>query len=209
VLRWRKITMVDFLFNPNIAYLLLVVSSLLALACILSPGTGILEMTTLVLFVVTGWVIYNSTINLWALIVLALGMVPFWMAVRRSGNRLHLLLAILAFIIGSTFLYTQPGSWLPAVNPLLGVGVSVVSSVFLWWATRRTLEVLHSVPAHDVGRLIGAAGEARTDIHVEGTVYVEGELWSATSRELIPDRSQVRVIGRNGLILEVVKVTDA
>ena len=201
--------MIEFLFNPNIAYLLLVLSTLMALASILSPGTGFLEMSTLVLFVFTGWVIYNSSINWWALVLLVAGLVPFWMAVRRPGaageqrSRLYLIAAIAAFVIGSTFLYTQPGSWLPAVNPLLGVGVSALASIFLWWATRRTLEALYSTPAHDISRLIGAEGEARTDIQQEGSVYVDGELWSATSRVRILAKTPVRVVSRTGLILEV------
>lgn len=201
--------MIEFLTNPNIAYLLLVVGTLLALASILTPGTGVLELCTLALMVVIAWVIYNSSVNLWALVLLVVGLVPFWLAVRRSGNRLQLALAIAAFVLGSTFLYTQPGSWLPAVNPLLGVGVSALASIFMWWATRSTLEVLHSVPVHDVDRLIGAEGEARTDIHQEGSVYVDGELWSATSRELIPAKTRVQVTGRSGLILEVEKSTKS
>jgi len=201
--------MTEFLFNPNVAYLLLVLCTLMALASILSPGTGFIELSTLVLFVLTAWVISNSTINWWALVILVAGLVPFWLAVRGPGTardsreRLYLIAAIGAFVLGSVFLYTQPGSWLPAVHPLLGAGISILLSIFLWWATRRTIEALRTAPAHDVNRLIGAEGEARTDILLEGSVYVGGEMWSATSRTPIKANTSVRVISRSGLVLEV------
>jgi len=46
-------------------------------------------------------------------------------------------------------------------------------------------------------------GEARTDILAEGSVYVNGEDWSARSKTLIPAGSKVLVLRRNGLVLEV------
>lgn len=200
--------MAEFFFDPNIAYLLLVLTSLVMLASVLSPGTGFIELSALSLMVLTGWVIYNSSINPLALVLLIAGFVPFWLAIRRSGKPWHLWAAIALFVVGSSFLFTQPDSWLPAVNPVLGVGVSALVSLFLWWAARRTIEVLQSTPAHDLGVLIGAVGEARSEIFIEGTVYVHGEEWSAFSRVVIPAKARVRVLGRSGLILEVEQVSE-
>jgi membrane-bound ClpP family serine protease len=55
-----------------------------------------------------------------------------------------------------------------------------------------------------LGRLIGLVGEARTTIAREGSVYVAGELWSATAEQFIPAEAPVVVVGRNGLVLKVV-----
>lgn len=195
--------MIEFLFNPNIAYLLLVVTSLTALASVLAPGTGLLELSALALMLLTGWVMYSTAINPVALLVLLVGFIPFWMAVRSRGSQLLLLLAIGLFVVGSTFLFTQEGTWLPAVNPLVGLGVSALVSIFIWWAARRSIEAMNRPQSHDMTRLVGAVGEARTSIHQEGSVYVKGELWSAFSRIPIPANTSVRIVGRSGLILEV------
>ncbi len=56
---------------------------------------------------------------------------------------------------------------------------------------------------HDLTTLVGALGEARTEVHQEGSVYVHGELWSAFSKVAIPANAKVHVLGRSGLILEV------
>ncbi|MCU0486538.1 MAG: hypothetical protein MUC85_10585 [Anaerolineales bacterium] len=151
--------MAEFFFDPNIAYLLLVLTSLVMLASVLSPGTGFIELSALSLMVLTGWVIYNSSINPIALVLLVVGFVPFWLAVRRSGKRWYLWAAIGLFVVGSSFLFTRPDSWMPAVNPVLGVGVSALVSLFLWWAARRTIEVMLSTPVHDLGRILRRAND--------------------------------------------------
>ncbi|HEX9012541.1 MAG TPA: NfeD family protein, partial [Anaerolineaceae bacterium] len=91
----------------------------------------------------------------------------------------------------------------PAVSPWLAVLVTVVVVPLLWIAARKTLAALDMRPAQDLNRLIGAVGEARTAIMPEGTVYVGGENWSARSREPITRSTRVRVLRREGLILEV------
>jgi membrane-bound serine protease (ClpP class) len=51
--------------------------------------------------------------------------------------------------------------------------------------------------------LIGQEGEARTEIGSEGSVYVNGELWSARSNQLLSAGTRVRVLERQGLVLTV------
>jgi membrane-bound serine protease (ClpP class) len=58
-------------------------------------------------------------------------------------------------------------------------------------------------PRMDLGKLIGETGEAKTDIHEEGSVQIGSELWSARSNVQIYEGSKVRVIKREGFILEV------
>jgi membrane-bound serine protease (ClpP class) len=62
------------------------------------------------------------------------------------------------------------------------------------------------VPVHDLEGLIGATGVAKSTISEEGSVQVAGELWSAKSDEVIPEGSQVRVVGREGFDLKVEQV---
>jgi membrane-bound ClpP family serine protease len=73
----------------------------------------------------------------------------------------------------------------------------------MWFAIVKVLEADRLQPSHDLGSLIGVIGEARTEIHAEGTAQVGGELWSARSNRLIPADAKVRVIGREGLVLIV------
>jgi membrane-bound serine protease (ClpP class) len=58
-------------------------------------------------------------------------------------------------------------------------------------------------PAHNWKDLVGKIGVAKTRIDKEGTVYINGENWSAYSQSPIPKNTKVRIINRDGFILEV------
>lgn len=193
----------EILLNPNLFYLLLVAGVLVAIMALFSPGTGLLELSGFFLLLLAGWGIYKLPINLWALGVLILGVIPFILAVRRSRQFIFLGIALIAFVIGSTYLFQGETWWQPGVHPLLAIIVSLLSAGYLWLATVKVLEADRRRPAHDLASLIGELGEAKTDIYNEGSVQVDGELWSARSTAPVAEGSMVRVTGRDGLMLEV------
>jgi membrane-bound serine protease (ClpP class) len=196
------IVMEDILLNPNVAYLLLVAGFTFATLSLLSPGTGLLEIGALFSILLAGWGIYNLPVNWWALGLLLLGVFPFLLAVRRSGRLIYLGISILALVAGSAFLFRGEG-WRPAVEPVLALVVSALVSGFFWVVVRKALEAERVRPSHDLGALVGLPGEAKSEIHAEGTVQVAGELWTARSEQVIPDGARVRVTGREGFILDV------
>lgn len=201
--------MTIFLLNPNIAYLTLVVGFLLIIFAILQPGTGVLELSAVFILVLAGWQICNLQINIWALIVLVLSLVPFLMAIWRKGKLLYLATSILAFVIGSTFMFREGTSgFTPAVNPILAITISIIGGGFLWIITYKLLEARNIQPSHDLERLIGAVGEAETNIHKTGTMYAAGESWTARSDSSIKLGAKVRILEREGFVLKVEEIID-
>lgn len=192
----------NLLLDPNIAYLLLTGGFVLAILALFTPGTGLLEVGALFMLVLAGISLYNLPFNWWALVLLLVGVFPFLLALRKSRQWIFLGLAILALVIGSVFMFKQPGG-APAVHPVLAILTSSISTVLLWIIGRKGIEALSARPVHDLSQLIGLIGEATTSIHGEGSVYVGGEQWSARSVAPIPARTAVRVIGREGLTLVV------
>jgi membrane-bound ClpP family serine protease len=190
------------LLNPNVAYLVLVGGFLLAILAVLAPGSGFLEIGALFGVGLAAYAAYNLPINPWALALLVLGVFPFIIAVRRSHRLMYLGFSLAAMAVGSAFLFRTP-SGAPAVNLVLAVGVTVVTLPLLWIATRKTLVALEMRPSQDLDRLIGEIGEARTALVPEGTVYVGGEDWSARSRLPVQRNTRVRVLRRDGLVLDV------
>lgn len=191
----------NFLLDPNFAYVMLVGGFLLAALALFSPGTGLLELGALFMLALAGYGVANLPINLWALVVLVVGVIPFMLALRRSHHWVWLVASLAALIVGSIFLFSAEGGS-PAVNPWLAGLVSVLVVPFIWMVGRKSIEALGR-PTQNLSDLIGMIGEARTDILTEGSVYVNGEDWTARSKTLIPAGSKVRVLRREGLILEV------
>lgn len=194
----------DVLLNPNVAYLLLAGGLTFAMLALLNPGTGLLEIFALFMLLLAGFGIYNLPINLWSLVLLLVGAAMFVIAVfRPSRNLVFLIVSIVAIMLGSVFLFSGDTWWSPSVDPLLAAGVSLTTGVFFYVAARKVMEARSVTPTHDLNSIIGEVGEAKTTIEAEGSVQVGGELWSAWSRERIPAGTVVRVVKREGFILEV------
>ena len=196
------------LIDPNIAYLLLIVGVVLAIMALFAPGTGLLEVGALFILLLAGWEISQQAINLWALGVLILGVIPFVLAMRRSRNLVFLAVALVAFVVGSAYLFQGAQWWLPGVNLVLAIVASILASGYLWIAATKVLETEKIKPRHDLSKLVGGVGEARTDVHMEGSVQLGSELWSARSEVPISAGSRVRIVRRDGFILEVEPAAD-
>jgi membrane-bound serine protease (ClpP class) len=191
----------NILFDPNVAYLLLVGGFLLATLSLFAPGTGVIEIGALFLLALAGFSIANQLINWWALVVLLVGVVPFLLALRRSRRILFLVLALASLIIGSTFLIITPEGY-PAVNPFVAAVTSILVGGAIFMISRRVLDAI-ARPVVSSSYVVGKTGEAKTDILGEGSVYVGGEEWTAHSRTFIPAGSTVVVRSQEGLVIEV------
>jgi membrane-bound serine protease (ClpP class) len=188
--------------NANIAYLLLMFGSILLMMAIVTPGTHLLEGGALLLLAAAGYEVFSLGFNGWALIVLVLALVPFIYSIRKSGREWALGLSILALIVGSLYMFPGTG-FLPAVNPVLAVVISLLSAGFLWFVVRKGMQAFHARPLQDLRNLIGQTGQAKTEIHDAGSVQVASELWSARSDSTIPAGNRIRVVSREGFILTV------
>lgn len=194
----------DFLLDPNIAYLILLGGVLLAMLALASPGTGLLEISALFCIALAGYAVYNLSFNWWAIVLVGLSIVPFLYAIQKPNREPFLALAILLVVVGSVFLFSRDG-WLPVVNPILAVIASALVSGFMWFAVQKSMQAFLTRPTHDLDALVGQNGEARTMVKDDGSVQVAGELWSARSSESIAAGSPIRVVRREGFVLVVEK----
>ena len=194
----------DFLLDPNVAYLILLGAVLLAMMSLAAPGTGLFEIGAFFCILLAGYAIYRLSFNWWALILLGLSIVPFVYALQKPKRGPYLALSILLLVVGSVFIFPRTENQ-PFVNPLVAVVASGLVAGFLWIAVRKSVDAAGIRPSHDLDRLIGKIGEARTKVEEEGSVQVDGELWTARSEKTIPAGSSIRVLRREGFVLIVEK----
>jgi membrane-bound serine protease (ClpP class) len=194
----------DFLLDPNVAYLILLGGVLLAMLSLASPGTGLFEIGAFFCIALAGYAIYNLSFNWWALLLLGLSIVPFVYAIQKPKRELYLALSILLLVVGSVFMFPRTADQ-AIVNPFVAIVASALVAGFLWIAVRKSVEATSAKPTHDLAGLVGQVGEARTKIDDEGSVLVAGELWSARSENPITAGSPIRVLRREGFVLIVEK----
>lgn len=196
----------DFLLDPNIAYLILLGAVLLAMMALVSPGTGLFEIGAFFCIALAGYAIYHLSFNWWALALVGLSIVPFVFAIQKPKREMFLALAILLLVVGSVFIFPRTESQ-GMVNPLVAIVASALVTVLLWIAVRKSVEAAGIRPSHDLAGLVGQTGEARTKVSDEGSVLVAGEMWSARSDKPIPAGSPIRVLRRDGFVLIVEKIS--
>jgi membrane-bound serine protease (ClpP class) len=194
----------DFLLEPNIAYLFLLGGVFLAMLALATPGTGFFEIGAFFCIALAGYAVYNLSYNWWALILILLSVVPFIYSIQKPKRELYLGAAILLIVVGSVFMFPRTEDQ-GGVNPLVAIVSSGLVAGFLWVAIGKTIQASHATPSHDLGFLVGQIGEAKTRISDEGSVQVDGELWTARSEKPIKVGSSIRVVRREGFVLIVEK----
>ena len=194
----------DFLLDPNIAYLFLLGAVMLAMMALASPGTGLFEIGAFFCIALAGYAIYHLSFNWWALLLLGLSIVPFVYALQKPRREPFLALSLLLLVVGSVFMFPRTEGQ-AIVNPLVAMMASALVAGLLWVAVRKSVEATSIRPSHDLTGLVGQIGEAQTSVSEEGSVQVNGELWSARSEKPIPAGSSIRVVRREGFILVVEK----
>lgn len=192
--------------SPDVGYIALVVGIMVVYLALISPGSGLFEVVAVIALLIAGYCAWALRINPWAVVVLVVSLVPFLYALAASRWRPWLLSAtVLLVIVGSIFLFINEKG-LPAVNPILATLVSLFYGGFVYISVERMIRAMQQKPVYEINDLIGQTGEAKSEIHAQGSAQVAGELWSARSENPIGEGSKVRVIARDGFVLIVEKV---
>ena len=183
---------INFIADPNIAYLLLMAGVLGLYLEFSNPGLlfpGITGAICLLLALAALQVLpINYTgialIVLGAALLVAEAFVPSFGILGISG--------IVSFILGSLMLFDVEGEGLLIDRGIIFTVVAVVSGCMLvvgylvWKAQRRK-------PTGGKEGLVGEIGHAVTRIAPVGKVRVHGEIWTAESDEIIEGGEEVRV----------------
>ena len=196
-------------FDPNLAYVVLVLAFIIGVLALAAPGTGVLELGTVAMMALAGYTLFQLPINAWALAVLVVGLPFFFFAVRpapRWRQWVLLILALAAFWVGSVFMFRNSAGGGLAINPWLAAITSLTAGGFMWFVFYKIIQANQMPVKQAFSGLEGSEGEAITEISREGSVRVGAEVWSARSRNPIARHSRVRVLSRKGLILEVEQI---
>lgn len=192
------------LTNPNVAYLLLVLGVFAAAFAMSIPGTGLPEGVAVVALALAAVGLSQLPVSLAGLSLIGLALILFVLEFRMFAHGAFLAGGTLALGIGSLILFRTEGgeaglSWVTVT------AVTLSSTAFFAFLVSKGLDAQRLPVAQDPNRIIGARGVARTAVNGEGTVYVGGELWSASAEDTIPANSAVVVTGRTGLKLTVTR----
>jgi membrane-bound serine protease (ClpP class) len=198
------------LTDPNVSYLLLVLGLWATVLAVSLPGTGLPEATAAVSLALAAVGLLQLPFSLAGTGLILLALALFIAEFPAHAHGAMLLSGAVALIVGASLIYgvdqdrsTAHLSWVSLI------GAPLVTSLVFGLFIRQALKAMHVPAMQDPRRLIGAQGYTRTETQREGTVYVGGELWSATAEQQIPPDTKVVVLERTGLVLKVAPAAAA
>src|SRR5256884_1377764 len=190
------------LIDPTIAALLLLLASYGIITELTSPGAilpGVVGGIAAVLAVVS---LANLPVNIAGALMLLFALALFIADLKANTHGILSAGGVLALVLGLAFLINTGPIGL-GVNPLVSLAVAVITLAFFVFFIRKVWTARRQ-PAFVGGEaMLGAVGEVREELAPEGLVFVQGALWKATAEKPIPAGSTVRVVGRQGLDLQV------
>jgi membrane-bound serine protease (ClpP class) len=192
---------VQFVSDPNIAYLLMMIAMLAIYIELSNPGLvlpGVAGAICLLLVLLAAQLL---PINATGALLIAVGMgfivaelfYPSFGSLGVGG--------VIALALGSLFLYT-PESGLFVDRRLIAgavgsIGAFVALVAFVLVADRRRQ------PLAGGEGMIGGIGQALTDLEPKGTIRIRGEIWNAVSTKPVAAGGSVRIIRLDGLVASV------
>lgn len=193
---------VNFFADPNIAYFLLTFGMLGIVMEIYHPGAifpGVFGAICLFLSFVAMQVL---PINYGGLALMGLGLLLLVAELFTPTFGVLFLGGLISLAVGSIFLIDSPDPNLRislyVILPTLGAMALMLGGILV--AVFRT----YRRPVFSgVGSLVGREGLAYSEIVGEGKVFIDGELWNAHGKGVIPKGARVRVVAMDGLLLHV------
>lgn len=193
--------------NPNIAYILMLIG-LAGLYFELShPGAifpGVIGGISLIL---AFYAFQTLSVNYAGVLLILLGAILFLVEIKVASYGLLSIGGVICLTLGSIMLFNTGTTGLQVSWSVLIPAVLVISGFFI---TVAFLAVRAQIakPRSGYQGLIGEIAVAKESLAPEGKVFVHGELWNATSDDVVPVGSKVEVIGVENLLLKVRKIGD-
>lgn len=194
--------------DPTIAYMLLMLGLAGLYFELSNPGAilpGVLGGICLILAL---YAFQTMPINYAGLLLILLAIILFIAEVKVTSYGMLTVGGIIAMILGSFMLIRSP-------EPFMRISLSAIlfttaaTAAFFGFVVTMALRAQRQKTTTGAEGLIGQIGTVRTPLKPEGSVLLEGELWSAHCEEGAEPGEKVRVRAVQGLLLFVSKEHEA
>lgn len=198
----------NWMMDPNIAFLLLSLGALALYAEFNHPGAILPGVVGLILILLAVFALNLLPTRFAALTLIGIAFVLFALEAKYTSYGVLGAGGVVCMALGAVLLVDGPipemrVQWLTALAISVPFGVI---SVFLMTIAMRAMRL--KVVTGEQG-LVGEVGVAKTPLSPGGKIFVHGEIWNAVSTAPVAVGDEVRVESVDGLTLEVRPVASA
>ena len=193
------------LSNPNIAYLLMMIGLAGLYFEFANPGAILPGVVGGISLILAFFAMQTLPVNYAGFALIIFGIILFIAEIKIVSHGMLSVAGVISLALGSVMLFDSSA---PALRVSLGVMIPTIIIVSLFFIAVVSLAVKAQMkkPFTGVDGMIGREGRTLTPVYTDGKVLVKGERWNASSRELIEEGTDVKVIGVDGLKIEVEKI---
>ena len=209
-------TVVRYITDPTIAYLLINLGMIGLIFGFLTPGWHVPETIGAIMLVLgligLGYFGYESA----GLLLIGLAMIFFIAEALTPTFGLFTVAGVVTFIIGGVMLFSGSGGEYLVTGEtysVLRVAIIVMAillGLFFLFGVATVVRAHRKKPEAGKEELIGEVGKVVEDLDPEGVIKLHGELWRAESLdgERIPAGTRVKVVRVDGLTLIVKRIKE-
>ena len=193
------------LSDPNVGFVLMTMAIYGIIFELSNPGSvfpGVIGGLALILALASFAVL---EVNVAGLLLVGFSLILFIADIKVPSHGILTSGGIIAFVLGSLLLTEHQAPFL-RISLTLILTMAALTAGFFAFAVGAGIRAQKQKVQTGREGLVGAIGVARNELSPAGTVFVQGELWSAESIDgVIPAGSRVRVMRIDGLRLQVKK----
>lgn len=191
--------------NPSIAYLALIVGLFMLFVAVTTPGTGVAEVIAFIALAIAAIGLINLSANFSGVLFIVVGFVLFVIDATATAHGALTIGGAISLLVGSLLLFpVREGSeglsgWLIGGVTLATAGLSaVILSALMRVRQQKRVD-------HVAQNIVGAHGTIKTEVKPteSGTAQIGGQLWTVAADEPIEPGTEVEVVNRVGLTLQV------
>ena len=191
--------------DPNIAYILLFLGVNALIYELANPGAILPGVVGVISLLLAFFSLGTLPVNYSGVALIIFAFILFFAEIKIQSHGVLLGGGIISMILGSMILMNTGAPFLHIAWTTIAGAVGTTSLFFIFVVSKGAAALRRKAVTGKEG-LIGAVGEAKSDIGPEGIVLVQGERWTAISREgTISQGSKIRVVGLDGFKLIVAK----
>ncbi len=199
----------DWLMDPNIAFIILAIGGLSLYAEFTHPGAIVPGVVGTIFILLSAFALNLLPVSWAAVTLIFAGFVLFALEAHFATHGILGIGGIAALTMGGLFLVDGPIPQM-RVHIWTALGVSIPMGVITIFLTTLAIKAYRNKVVTGPQGLVGELGIARTDLMPAGKVFVHGELWDAHSTQPVEVGKAVRVLELHDmeLVVEPISTTE-
>nr|WP_294875960.1 nodulation protein NfeD [uncultured Pedobacter sp.] len=197
--------LLDFISNPDVAYVLLMLGMAGIYFELFNPGAVLPGVVGVISLILAFYAMNTLPVNYAGLMLIVFSLVLFLLEIKVVSHGVLAIGGVVSLFLGSVMLFKSSSS-LDMIKISTGVviSVTVLSAAFFLCVIVLGLRAQRLKTVTGINSLLGQAGETLSQLDPQGQLQVNGEVWTAESTKGKINKGElVKVIKVKGLTLFV------